>query len=77
MFSCEFWKISKNTFSYRISPVAASENCFRIVQQVISAFCANILQTFFLSVFSAFKKSPDRKCVQSTEIKAFILPGEI
>ena len=25
LFSCEFYKISKNTFSYRASPVAASE----------------------------------------------------
>ena len=25
MFSCEFWKISKNTFSYRTPPVAASD----------------------------------------------------
>ena len=25
MFSCEFWEISKNTFFYRTSPVAASE----------------------------------------------------
>ena len=25
VFSCEFWEISKNTFSYRTSPVAASE----------------------------------------------------
>ena len=26
VFSCEFYKISKNTFSYRTPPVAASEN---------------------------------------------------
>ena len=26
MFSCEFWEISKNTFSYTAPPVAASEN---------------------------------------------------
>ena len=25
VFSCEFWEISKNTFSYRASPLAASE----------------------------------------------------
>ena len=26
VFSCEFWEISKNTFSHRTPPVAASEN---------------------------------------------------
>ena len=26
-FSCEFCEISKNSFSYRTPPVAASENC--------------------------------------------------
>ena len=25
VFSCEFWEISKNTFSYKTPPVAASE----------------------------------------------------
>ena len=27
VFSCEFCEISKNTFTYRIPPVAASGNC--------------------------------------------------
>ena len=27
MFSCEFFEISKNTFSYRTPPVAASKYC--------------------------------------------------
>ena len=27
VFSCEFCEISKNTFSYRAPPMAASENC--------------------------------------------------
>ena len=27
VFSCEFYKISKNTFSYRKPPVAASASC--------------------------------------------------
>ena len=26
LFSCEFWEISKNTFSYKTPPVAASED---------------------------------------------------
>ena len=29
-FSCEFYEISKNTFSYRIPPVAAFENIFQV-----------------------------------------------
>ena len=38
-FFCEFCKISKNTFSYRTPPVAASENCnkrYRAITKRIS-----------------------------------------
>ena len=34
VFSCEFCKISKNTFSYRTPPVAASENTFPLPSSV-------------------------------------------
>ena len=35
-FSCEFWKISKNTFSYKTRPVAASEREIRHGEDMIS-----------------------------------------
>ena len=43
VFSCDFCEISKNFFSYRTTPVAASVDtpvyCTHIIQHRISSFC--------------------------------------
>ena len=52
MFSCEFCKISKNTFCYRAPPVAASEYCRRKVAAVkIENLKAFIIKYYDISKF--------------------------
>ena len=55
MFSCEFLEISKNTFSYRTSPVAAYENYRPVFTYffLFSKICSmiNLLHTLEMSGF--------------------------
>ena len=46
VFSCEFCEISKNTFSYRTPPVAASAPTILILVENISVFCIQIGTNF-------------------------------
>ena len=39
MFSYEFWEISKDTFSYRATPVAASENRIKNKKATKMEYC--------------------------------------
>ena len=48
VFSCEFYEISKNTFSYRTSRVVASGNRWAYFRNLCYAsFCTSLLQTGF------------------------------
>ena len=47
MFSCEFYKISKNTYSYRTPPVAASDShnfCWKLEKSHRILLFLNILE---------------------------------
>ena len=47
VFSCEFRKISKNTFPYRTPPVAASEFCKYIIKVIWKLFTNNLSKRFW------------------------------
>ena len=67
--SCEFWEISKNTFSYRMPLAAASVILFQWKTQVLSNIRPSRLFKFS-TTYAAWKVSNIR-CVKRVQIRSY------